>query len=243
MELEQTLVLIKPDALKNSSTGYILSLFAELHTGLRFAGLKVAHVHRMLAEEHYAEHKGKIFFPELLDYIMGKLHHQINPASRRVIAIVYEGCDAVRKVRDLAGPTNPNTAREERPGTIRTLGALIPVTPTDGRPPYQRMDNLVHASANLSEAEREIKLWFKPNDMVPGMRHFPTAESNEHYYFLNDHIYTDHKPGSTCLLAPGDIAWKSDLDILEAAVGQENPEPAPLRCVAAKYLLNERIAE
>lgn len=243
MGLEQTLVLIKPDALKNSSTGYILSLFSELHTGLRFAGLKVAHVHRMLAEEHYAEHKGKIFYPELIDYIMGKLHHQCNPGSRRVIAIVYEGFEAVRKVRDLAGPTNPNTAREEKPGTIRTLGALIPVTPTDGRPPFQRMDNLVHASATLEEAEREIKLWFKPNDMVPGMRHFATEEATEHYYFLNDHIYTCHKPKSTCLLAPGDIAWKSDLDILKAGVGQENPEADPLRCVAAKYLLNERIAE
>jgi nucleoside-diphosphate kinase len=243
MQLEQTLVLIKPDALKNSSTGYILSLFAELHTGLRFAGLKVAHVHRMLAEEHYAEHKGKIFYPELIDYIMGKLHHQSNPACRRVIAIVYEGYDAVKKVRDLAGPTDPNTAREQNPGTIRTLGAVIPVIPTDGRPPFHRMDNLIHASATLQEAEREIKLWFKTNDMVPGMRHFPTAEANEHYYFLDDHVYTCHKPNSTCLLAPGDVAWKSDLEILEAGVGQENPPVHPLRYVAAKYILNDRIAE
>jgi nucleoside-diphosphate kinase len=242
MQLEQTLVLIKPDALKNSSTGYILSLFSELHTGLRFASLKVAHVHRMLAEEHYAEHKGKIFYPELIDYIMGKLHHQNNPACRRVIAIVYEGCDAVKKVRDLAGPTDPNIAREKKPGTIRTLGAVIPVIPSDGRPPFQRMDNLIHASASPQEAEREIKLWFKPNDMVPGMRHFPTSEATEHFYFLNDQVYTCHKPHSTCLIAPGDVAWNSDLEILEASVGRKNPQ-VPLRCVVAKYILNDRIAE
>jgi nucleoside-diphosphate kinase len=242
MQLEQTLVLIKPDALKNSSTGYILSLFSELHTGLRFAGLKVAHVHRMLAEEHYAEHKGKIFYPELIDYIMGKLHHQNNPACRRVIAIVYEGYDAVKKVRDLAGPTDPNTAREQKPGTIRALGAVIPVIPSDGRPPFQRMDNLIHASASLQEAEREIKLWFKPNDMVPGMRHFPTAEATEHFYFLNDRVYTCHKPHSNCLIAPGDVAWNSDIEALEASVGRKNPQ-VPLRCVVAKYILNDHIAE
>ncbi len=242
MQLEQTLVLIKPDALKNSSTGYILSIFSELHTGLRYAGLKVAHVHRMLAEEHYAEHKGKIFYPELIDYLMGKLHHEDNPDRRRVIAIVYEGYDAVKKVRELAGPTNPNTAREEKPGTIRALGAVIPVTPTDGRPPFQRMDNLIHASANLPEAEHEIKLWFKPNDMVPGMRHFETTEAAQHYYYLNDQIYPSYKPDSACLIAPGDVAWKSDIEILNACVGQAKPQ-APLRSVVAKYILNDRIAE
>lgn len=62
-ELEQTLVLIKPDALKNSLTGYVLSFLSEVHTGLRFAGAKVVHVHKLLAEEHYAEHRGKVFFP------------------------------------------------------------------------------------------------------------------------------------------------------------------------------------
>jgi hypothetical protein len=104
------------------------------------------------------------------------------------------------------------------------------------------MDNLIHASASLQEAEREIKLWFKPNDMVPGMRHFPTTEATEHFYFLNDHVYTCHKPHSTCLIAPGDVAWNSDIEALEASVGRENPQ-VPLRCVVAKYILNDRIAE
>ena len=64
--LESSLVLIKPDALKNSLTGYILSQFSEFHTGLRFAALKVVSVNLALAEEHYAEHKGKFFYPSLL---------------------------------------------------------------------------------------------------------------------------------------------------------------------------------
>ena len=63
VETTQTLVLIKPDALKNSLTGYVLSQLSEFHTHLRFAGTKVVRVTEMLAEEHYAEHKGKPFFP------------------------------------------------------------------------------------------------------------------------------------------------------------------------------------
>ncbi len=66
-ELDQTLVLIKPDALKNSLTGYVLSQLSEFHTGLRFAGTKVVHVTKILAEEHYAEHHEKVFFPSLIE--------------------------------------------------------------------------------------------------------------------------------------------------------------------------------
>ena len=68
--IEQTLVLIKPDALKNSLTGYVLSQLAEFHTGLRFAATKIVQVDRRLAGEHYAEHQGKVFFPSLLDLRM-----------------------------------------------------------------------------------------------------------------------------------------------------------------------------
>lgn len=111
-DIEQTLVLIKPDALKLSLTGYMLSQFSEFHTGLRFAGAKIVHVTRMLAEEHYAEHKGKPFYPSLIEYITGKLHYPTEPQKRRVIALVYCGPDAVKTVRNIAGPTNPHVARE-----------------------------------------------------------------------------------------------------------------------------------
>ena len=101
--IEQTLVLIKPDALKNSLTGYVLSQLSEFHTGLRFAGAKIVHVSRMLAEEHYAEHLGKVFYPSLIEYIMGLLHYPDEPDRRRVIALVYQGRDAVKKMRKSAG--------------------------------------------------------------------------------------------------------------------------------------------
>ena len=126
-ELDQTLVLIKPDALKNSLTGYVLSYLSEFHTGLRFAGTKIVHVTKMLAEEHYAEHRGKAFYEPLLEYIMGLSHYPDQPRKQRVIAIVYQGEDAVQKIRTIAGPTNPLQAREQRPGCIRSLGSLVPI--------------------------------------------------------------------------------------------------------------------
>jgi nucleoside-diphosphate kinase len=113
---EQTLVLIKPDALKNSLTGYVLSQLSEFHTGLRFAAAKIVHVSTMLAGEHYAEHRGKFFFPSLLDYIQGRLHYANEPWKRRVIALVYQGPRAVAKVRELCGPTNPHVGARQAAG-------------------------------------------------------------------------------------------------------------------------------
>ena len=237
-DLEQTLVLIKPDALKNSLTGYVLSLLSEFHSGLRFAAAKIVHVSRLLAEEHYAEHRGKPFYPPLLDYIMGHDHYPKEPEKRRVIALVYQGPDAVQKIRDLVGPTNPLVAREKRPGCIRSLGTLVPVRDASGNVISERMDNLIHASATPPEAEREIKLWFKPNDIPPLMQAYATAVSNELYYFKDGELLGTHTTGGVCLLAPGDIAWESDLEALRLMrVGQ--PALCTLGTVAAKYLINE----
>src|SRR4030067_2473297 len=150
-ELEQTLVLIKPDALKNSLTGYVLSQLSEFHTGGRFAGAKIVHVSRMLAEEHYAEHRGKVFYPSLIEYITGFIHYPEDPGRRRVIALVYQGHDAVNKIRDICGPTNPHIAREKRPGCIRALGTVVLLKDAAGNDVGERMDNLIHASATESE--------------------------------------------------------------------------------------------
>jgi len=237
-EIEQTLVLIKPDALKVSLTGYILSQFSEFHTGLRFAGAKIVHVSRMLAEEHYAEHKLQPFYPALIDYITGKIHYAGEPNKRRVVALVYCGPDAVQKVRTIAGPTNPHIARERAPGTIRALGTVVSLRDAAGESVGDRLDNLVHASASDAEAEREIKLWFKPNDIMPYMRAYPTATCEEHYYFQDSSLLTEHRPGSRCLLAPGDTAWQSDLDALRM-FAQGKSAPVSLAAVAAKYLINE----
>jgi nucleoside-diphosphate kinase len=238
-ELEQTLVLIKPDALRNSLTGYVLSLLSEFHTGLRFAGAKIVHVSRMLAEEHYAEHRGKPFYPPLLDYIMGKAHYPDAPGLRRVIALVYQGPDAVQKIRDIVGPTNPHVAREKRPGSIRALGTLVPVKDSAGNVISERMDNLIHASASVPEAEREIKLWFKPNDIPPFMRACCTEISDALYYIKDRRLYTNFEPGAVCLLAPSDVVWQSDMETLRL-LERNQPAPNTLETVAAKYLINEQ---
>ena len=239
-DFEQTLVLIKPDALRHSLTGYVLSQLSEFHTGLRFAGAKIVNVHRMLAEEHYAEHKGKVFFESLLEYIMGASHYPDEAWKRRVIALVYVGPDAILKIRGIAGPTNPHEARDKRPGCIRALGTLFPVKDAAGNVLDERMDNLIHASANLADAEREIKLWFKPGDLPPAMRVYDAQASNEHYYYKEGKLFIDYEPGSVCLLAPGNVAWASDLEALHLlAKGQQ--ASCTLEAVAAKYLINEEV--
>ncbi len=237
-ELEQTLVLIKPDALKNSLTGYVLSQLSEFHTGLSFAGAKIVHVNQMLAEEHYAEHRGKLFFPPLLEYIRGNIHYPDAPEKRRVIALVYRGPGAIQKIRDIAGPTNPHVAREKKPGCIRALGTIVPIKDAEGNVISERMDNLIHASANPADAEREIKLWFRPVDIPSLMRAYSTVVCEELFYFKGNQLYTTHEPESVCLLAPGDIVWTSDLEALHA-LQQGTPPGCSLQAVAAKYLINE----
>jgi nucleoside-diphosphate kinase len=235
--LEQTLVLIKPDALRNSLTGYVLSLLSEVHTGLCFAGAKIVNVSRMLAEEHYAEHRGKVFYPPLLEYIMGLSHYPNEPEKRRVIALVYQGPGAVHKIRDICGPTNPLDAREKKPGCIRALGTLVPLKDAAGNVVGQRMDNLIHASANTADAEREIKLWFRPGDIPPLMHAYPTELSDAHYYYMDGRLLTSYREGSVCLLATGDEAWSSDLEALRLLL-KGQPAKCPLETVAAKYLIN-----
>jgi nucleoside-diphosphate kinase len=237
-ELEQTLVLIKPDALQNSLTGYLLSQLSEFHTGLHFSGAKIVHVNKMLAEEHYAEHFGKVFYPSLLDYITGQLHYVDEAWRRRVVALVYQGRDAIQKIRDIAGPTNPHVARQNRPGCIRALGTLVPLKDANGQVIGERMDNLIHASANPGDAEREIKLWFKPADIPPLMHAYPTEISDACFCYKNGKLFTAHEPESVCLLAPGDIAWKSDLEALRQ-LSAGLPAASSLNSVAAKYLIND----
>lgn len=237
VDMEQTLVLIKPDALKNSLTGYLLSQLSEFHTGLRFAAAKIVNVSNMLAEEHYAEHRGKVFFASLLEYISGALHYPHEPDKRRVIAFVYQGPGAIGKIRSITGPTNPLKAREDKPGTIRSLGTLVPITNEGGNVIGERMDNLIHASANEADAEREIKLWFTPNDIPPSMRIYETEIVQEHYYLKDNQLHTTHEPGGICLVAPGDVVWKTDIEALRS-LRQGLPAVSTLQAVAAKYMIN-----
>jgi nucleoside-diphosphate kinase len=237
-DLESSLVLIKPDALKNSLTGYILSQFSEFHTGLRFAALKVVCVNLALAEEHYAEHKGKFFYPSLLDYIRGILHYPDQPQKRRVIAILYRGPNAIKHIREICGNTNPHEARQQRPGCIRALGTVIPLHDEKGKFIGERSDNLIHASANPADAEREIKLWFLPTDIPPLVRSFPTEVSNDYFYYNDNAVSSTYTKESFCFLSPGDIVWKSDMKVLQQ-LKKGKKQDYSTNAVIAKYLINK----
>ena len=238
-KLEHTLVLIKPDALKNSMTGYVFSQLSEFHSGMRFAGMKIVRVNRMLAEEHYVEHRGKPFYPSLIEYLTGAAHYPEQDWKRRVIALVYQGPNAIQCVRTISGPTNPHEARETFPGSIRSLGTVVPIMDKRGRKLSERVDNLIHASASSKEAEREIKLWFKPNDIPPGMRFFKTKICEDHCYYLKGRIYKDHEKDSICILAPGDAVWSTDLEIVNQVFAGKRPMDQTINPVVAKYLINE----
>ncbi len=147
---ELTLVIVKPDGIKKSLTGNILTKLAEAR--LIIIGAKVTAVSRGLAAEHYQHLKEKPFFNDLLDYIQGKPY---GPEYERVMALVYKGQDAIGRVRRIAGATNPE---EADPVSIR--GSYGRIT-TKGV-----FENVIHASADAKDAEREIKLWFKPEDVV-----------------------------------------------------------------------------
>ncbi len=236
--VEQTLVLIKPDALKLSLTGYILSSLSEPHTGLRIAGAKIVHVTDLLAREHYTEHRSKPFYENLIDYLTGRIHYTNEIHKRRVVALVYVGEEAVARIRQTAGPTNPHVARDSAPGTIRSLGTLVNSEAELPKDSVARIDNLIHASATLEEAEREIKLWFKPRDICPQLRAWETVNCEEHFYCSDDGLlFTTHQKGATCLLAPGKPAWKSDLDLLHEIIEVGGKDPR-IWTVAAKYLIN-----
>jgi len=151
--INQTLVLIKPDGLKKSLTGNVLTRLSE--TKLDIIAAKIVRVSRKLAEEHYKDMKDKPFFGELIRYIMGHYHKE------KVMALVYWGEDAIKKVRRICGTTNPEEA-----DTVSIRGQYGRIT-TKGV-----YENVIHASRNKTEARREICLWFKPEELI--MDIYPT---------------------------------------------------------------------
>ncbi len=147
MKVQQTLVLIKPDGLIKSLTGNIITELSD--KDLIIVGSKIVQVTRELAEEHYQHLKEEKFFDELIRYIIGEFH------TKRVLALVYEGENAIAKIRKVVGDTNP-----EKADSISIRGKYGRIT-TSGV-----FENVVHASENEKEAEREIKLWFRPSELV-----------------------------------------------------------------------------
>jgi nucleoside-diphosphate kinase len=157
--IQAALILIKPDGLKKSLTGNILTRLSE--TKLEIVAAKMARVSKELAEEHYRHLKDKPFFEEIVKYLRGELHDR-----RKVMAMIYWGEDAIKKCRELAGATNPE---EAEPTSIR--GSYGRIT-TSGV-----YENVIHVSSNEAEAEREIKLWFKPEEIIVEL--YPTRMAVE----------------------------------------------------------------
>jgi nucleoside-diphosphate kinase len=159
MAIQQCLVLIKPDGLIKSLTGNIITVLSE--TKLRIVGSKVVKVSRELAEKHYGDlkerqikkhgvEKGTFIFEETLKYIQGQYH------TDRVLALVYQGEDAITKIRDVAGSTNPEDAN---PISIR--GKFGRINSKTGV-----FENVIHASDSEENAKKEIQLWFRPEEIT-----------------------------------------------------------------------------
>lgn len=156
---QAALILIKPDGLRKSLTGNVLTRLSE--TKLEIVAAKMVRVSKQLAEEHYCHLQDKPFFNEIIQYLQGELHDR-----RKVMALVYWGQDAITKCRTIAGATNPEeadaTSIRGSYGRITTKGVY---------------ENVIHVSSNGSEAEREIKLWFSPDEIIVDL--YPAKDTTE----------------------------------------------------------------
>ena len=133
MAIEQTYLMIKPDGVQRGICGEIISRFEK--KGLKLVAMKLMVIPEATAKKHYAEHEGKKFFPSLISYI----------TSGPVLAMVWEGDNAVQVCRNLMGKTNP---QESAPGTIRgDFGMVTGV-------------NIIHGSDSVDSAKREIGIFF-----------------------------------------------------------------------------------
>src|SRR6516164_8003644 len=137
--MQQTLILLKPDCVHRRLVGAIIQRFEQ--KGLRLAALKLVQAGRKLAEQHYAVHKGKPFYESLLKFL----------TSGPTVALVLEGREAVVVARNLIGATDGVKAA---PGTIRGDYAI------------SVQNNLIHGSDSVENAQNEIALWFKPEELT-----------------------------------------------------------------------------
>jgi nucleoside-diphosphate kinase len=131
--------MVKPDGVQRGLCGEIVNRFEK--KGLKLVAMKLMVIPKDVAENHYGEHKGKKFYDSLISYI----------TSGPVLAMVWEGDNAVAVCRNMMGKTNP---QESAPGTIR------------GDYGMQTGMNLIHGSDSPESAEREIKIFFKPEELV-----------------------------------------------------------------------------
>lgn len=136
--MEKTLVLIKPDAFKGHHTGDIIKLYEK--KGLHLLAMRLMKMTKEVAAKHYEEHIGRPYYKELETFML----------SGPIVAMVLAGDDAIQKVRDLNGKTDP---KEAAPGTIRQLYAA------------SKGENAVHASDSPASAAREIHIFFNETEI------------------------------------------------------------------------------
>ncbi len=139
MAIQRTFAMLKPGVLQRRIVGDVMSRFER--KGLNLIGLKVMVIPPLVAATHYAEHKGKSFYDDLISYII----------SGPVVAMAIEGDEAIQLVRRLCGPT---AVCESLPGTIRGDYCL------------HTNHNIIHSSDSVESADRELKLFFQPNELV-----------------------------------------------------------------------------
>jgi len=138
---EKTFVMIKPSGIRRGLIGEILKKLEQ--RGFKIVAMNMKWIDKNHAKRHYEEHKEKSFFGELIE----------NISSGPVVSMVIEGVNAIKGVRKIVGSTNPEDAT---PGTIR--GDFAHTLAKGGK-------NLIHASENKEDAEKEIELWFSPDDL------------------------------------------------------------------------------
>jgi len=138
-DVQRTLLLVKPDGVQRQLVGRVLTRFED--RGLKLVGLKLVRTDRALAEQHYAVHREKPFFGGLVDFI----------TSAPLVAAALEGPNAIAVVRAMNGATRPH---EAAPGSIRGDFAV------------ETAQNLVHASDSPENAEAELALWFRPEELL-----------------------------------------------------------------------------
>ncbi|RAL22630.1 nucleoside-diphosphate kinase [Thermoflavimicrobium daqui] len=137
--MEKTFIMVKPDGVQRGLIGEIVSRFEK--KGYQLVSAKLMAVSKELAEQHYAEHKERPFFGELVDFI----------TSSPVFAMVWEGTNVIATARQMMGKTNPT---EALPGTIRgDYGVSVGM-------------NIIHGSDSPESAEREIALWFGDEELL-----------------------------------------------------------------------------
>ncbi|MDD3594449.1 MAG: nucleoside-diphosphate kinase [Candidatus Gastranaerophilales bacterium] len=141
IKMQRTFVALKPDAVQRGLIGEIIARFEK--KGLKIVALKMVHPNLELAEAHYAEHKGKDFYPSLIKFI----------TEGPIVAMVLEGIHAIAEARKMMGATDPQNSA---PGTIRADYAQV------------KESNIVHGSDSEESAQREINLYFKPEELCMG---------------------------------------------------------------------------